>query len=60
MEKEFELVVQHVPSPDAEQRLRTIFKILLDPTSDGEGELCPIDPDQTHEPRKRAPHQTQG
>lgn len=38
MDKEFELVVEHVPSPDAEERLRRVFDILLRPISNGEEE----------------------
>ena len=48
MDKEFELVVEHVPSPDAEERLRRVFDILLTPMPSSEEEPHPVQPDQPH------------
>lgn len=38
MKHEFELEVQHVPLPDAEERLQKVFDILLKPISDHQQE----------------------
>lgn len=58
MKQEFELLVENVPSPDAEERLRRVFDILLRPISNGEEELDPVESDHTHGCHKHATKST--
>lgn len=49
MNKEFELSVESTPTPDAEERLRRIFDLLLTPLSNHEQQLYGLECDQTYE-----------
>ena len=46
MEKPFQVIVIGAPTPDAEERLRRVFDILLRPIFNGEEDPHPVQPDQ--------------
>jgi len=39
----FEVIVESRPVPDAQERLRRVFDVLLSPISDGEEETYPVE-----------------